>query len=60
MKANPLLSLVPGAGVEPARRLAPRDFKSNALLVQRVRGRSFWLDLEGDRLSSPLAQDRGE
>lgn len=29
--AKPLISLVPGAGLEPAREVLPRDFKSELL-----------------------------
>ena len=37
--ANPLISLVPGAGIEPARYLVSRDFKSLASTISATRAR---------------------
>ena len=35
MLANPLFLLVPGAGIEPAQPLRPRDFKYNNDFLQK-------------------------
>ena len=40
--ANSLLLLVPGAGIEPARHLVPRDFKSLASTISATRARRFY------------------
>ena len=40
MAANPLILLVPGAGIEPAHHLVARDFKSLASTSSATRAKS--------------------
>jgi hypothetical protein len=39
--SKPFILLVPGAGIEPARHLVPRDFKSLASTISATR--AFWI-----------------
>ena len=46
MSANPLILLVPGAGVEPARSSVPRDFKSLMYTDSITRAQTFSLFIQ--------------
>ena len=55
MLANPLILLVPGAGIEPAQPLRPRDFKSLASTYSATRA---YVVLPEFALSELIAESR--